>query len=522
MEGSNSFDKGHQVAGPYFLHCPYCSWSSLEIGIQFEKGKDIYDQLQRLKNGGRAVLSQKDKEREQLKLRRQVSRGSVSHLEELETPKATEQEKYPPDDDDLFANLNTFYRNQLMESSAGSTLGGAFGALSDYGFGSPGTLSRIMSMYGSNLGLKRGRDKPTPMREAQSEAEGMRLTGDNDEEKVVDEMRRLGWDATTSQEQRVACPDNANTALVSDLRPVATLLRTKRSKRCRNCRHILVRPEPKVTSTRYKIRLLALNHIPSMRLRPLTAPVSLISPATHPLTPAVGRPTSSTSTGPATASYMGSSVSLDAIPAAKSLSLLLTLHNPLFDPIKVTLATPSLTPPLRANAPASRSRVTILCPQFEVGASGDVWDEALDTGGKETRDKSIKDAAAALEGHAGGQKQAEAGKIWEQGRNWTSVVVEVLPGVVDGSIAMAPDRDKGRDRLAANENEEDAEERYVGEDANVLEIPLYVRVEYETEAGPGEGAAAGEKAAGGAKERKEQRELGYWCVLGVGRIAQIA
>ncbi|KAI9658915.1 MAG: hypothetical protein M1821_001875 [Bathelium mastoideum] len=526
-EGSNPFDKGQQAGGNYFLHCPYCSWSSIEIGIHFDKGKDIYDQLQRIKNGGRVVLSQKDKEREQLKLRRQISRGSISQFEEPEAPKVAETEGHPPDNHDLFANLNSFYRNQLIESAGGSTLGGAFGALSDYGYGSPGTLSRIMSMYGSNLGPRRARDKPIPMREAQSEAEGLRLTEDNNEEKIVEDMANLGWDATTTSEQRLAHPDNMNATLVSDLRPVATLLRTKRSKRCRDCRRILVRPEPKVSNIRYKIKLLAMNYVPSIRLRPLTAPATLISPATHPLTPAA-RPISSkstlTPTTSATTSTIEPSVSLDAIRPAKPLSLLLTLHNPLFDPIKVTLATPSLTSPLAANAPASRSRVTILCPQFEVGASGDLWDEALDVGGKDAKDKNIKDAAAALEGQSAGQKQAEAGKVWERGRNWTSVVVEVLPGVVDSSIFMASGLPgKEQDRMTSDVNEEnETRVRFAGEDADVLEIPLYVRVEYETDAGPGEGAVVGEKAAGGTRERKEQRELEYWCVLGVGRIARSA
>ena len=521
-----SFDKGQQVVGPYFLYCPHCSWSSLEIGIQFDKGKEIYDQLQRIKNGGRVVLSQKDKEREQLKLRRQVSRGSISQLEEPETPKPLEQESSPPDDHDLFANLNSFYKSQLIESSGGSALGGAFGALADYGFGSPGTLSRIMSIYGSNIGPKRGKDKPTPMREAQSEAEGIRLTEDNDEERIIEEMRQMGWDASTSRGQRLSHPDNTDATLVSDLRPVATLLRTKRSKRCRNCRHILVRPEPKVASTRYKIKLLALNYIPSLRLRPLAAPATLTSSATHPLTLAAHLSSSvnTATTAASTTTYsVEPSVSLDAITPAKPLSLLLTLHNPLFDPVKVTLATPSLTPPLRQNSPASRSRVTILCPQFEVGASGDLWDDALDVGGKDSRDRNIKDAAAALEGASTG-RQAEAGKVWERGKNWTSVVMEVLPGTLSGSISIVPAASNNHQGPTAltTEGEDDSKARYVGEDADVLEIPLYVRVEYETEAGPGEGTAVGERTTGGSKGGKEQRELEYWCVLGVGRIAPTA
>ncbi|KAI9689710.1 MAG: hypothetical protein M1820_010080 [Bogoriella megaspora] len=492
-----------------------------------KEGKEIYSQLQRIKNGGRVVRSQKDKEREQLKLRRQASLGSTSRLEEPMTPRAaTEEEGHELDNSDLFHNLNNFYRNQLVEAAGGSALGGAFGALSEYGYGSPATLSRVMSMYGSNFGPTRSKDKPSSMREAENEVEGLRLTQDNDEERIIEQMRTKGWDATTSQEQRIAHPDNMDASLASDLRPVSALLRTKRSKRCRNCRHILVRPEPKVASTRYKIRNLALNYLPSLRLRAFTSAPSLINPATHPLTLAarpISTPNSGLATASTTASMISPSTSLDAIAPATPLSLLITLHNPLFDPVKVTLGTPSLTPPLRSNTPASRSRVTILCPQFDIGASGDVWDEALDAGGKDSKEKSIKDATAALEGSSTAQKQAEAGKVWEKGRNWTSVVMEVVPGVIGqstptvlGSFGKGGDGGDGGD----GEDEDDAQARFMNEDANILEIPLSIRVEYETEAGPGEGAAVGEKASGGLKDRKEQRELTYWCVLGVGRIAE--
>ena len=53
----------------------------------------------------------------------------------------------------------------------------------------------------------------------------------------------------------------------------------------------------------------------------------------------------------------------------------------------------------------------------------------------------------------------------------------------------------------------------LGEDEDVLEIPVFVRVEYEAEVGGDEGGAG--------KEGTERRELAYWCVLGVGRIARL-
>ena len=145
--------------------------------------------------------------------------------------------------------------------------------------------------------------------------------------------------------------------------------------------------------------------------------------------------------------------------------MVLTLRNPLFDPVRVTLATPSHTP-----GPFP-SKVTILCPEFEIGQNTDVWDEALSTtDGKEKRRTKTEVA----------EGQAEAGKVWEKGRNWTSIVLEVVPASGDARS-----------------------------EKDILEIPVFVRVEYESEANA-------EDDNGSAK--KEKRELAYWIVLGVGRL----
>ena len=160
----------------------------------------------------------------------------------------------------------------------------------------------------------------------------------------------------------------------------------------------------------------------------------------------------------------------------------------MFDPVKITLATPSRTPGKWG------SKVTILCPQFEIGASADVWDEALsgaqNKDGSSSRDKTTT-AKKGEEGTEGKQKEAEAGKVWERGRNWTSVVLEVVCAEIKA--------ENGDGQLA--------------EDEDVLEIPVFVRVEYEAEVGGDEG--------GVGKEGTERRELAYWCVLGVGRIARL-
>jgi len=182
----------------------------------------------------------------------------------------------------------------------------------------------------------------------------------------------------------------------------------------------------------------------------------------------------------------------------KPTQFLLTFRNPLFDNVRVNIATPANTPGRFS------SKVTVLCPQFEVGANTDVWDEALrEGGGKGGEREKRRTKAEASEG----QHQAEAGKVWERGRNWVSVVVEVIPASL---------RIDAPAFLKSEEQQKD--DGPLREDEDVLEIPVFVRVEWEADAAQDEGG--GLAAASKDKEIKEKRELAYWCVLGVGRIAQ--
>jgi len=51
-------------------------------------------------------------------------------------------------------------------------------------------------------------------------------------------------------------------------------------------------------------------------------------------------------------------------------------------------------------------------------------------------------------------------------------------------------------------------------DADVLELPIFVRLDYEAS----EAGDVGEDSNNG-KDKKEKRELAYWSVIGVGRLA---
>jgi dynactin-4 len=52
------------------------------------------------------------------------------------------------------------------------------------------------------------------------------------------------------------------------------------------------------------------------------------------------------------------------------------------------------------------------------------------------------------------------------------------------------------------------------EDEDILEIPMFVRMEWEPDSQQDVGAASAKE-----KDAQERRELAYWCVLGVGRIS---
>jgi dynactin 4 len=79
----------------------------------------------------------------------------------------------------------------------------------------------------------------------------------DEEEALLERLKLLtSLDETTTMNQRSKQPSKSRWE--KELWPINMHLRAKRSKRCRACRHILVKPENKVTSTRFRIKMLAL------------------------------------------------------------------------------------------------------------------------------------------------------------------------------------------------------------------------------------------------------------------------
>lgn len=396
-----------------------------------------------------------------------------------------------------FSHLKSFYQTQLADASSTGTAG--LSSLGDLGIGSPGSLSRIMSLYtgAGLLGDKKAKSRAGLMRETLSPEEGLQLA-ELDETAAIAHLHSSHWEDTVSAEQsasqvavNVCEPDlHGRGRFLDELRPIPYLLRTKRSKRCPVCRHIVSKPEAKVSNTRFRIRLVAGSYIPSISMKPLQA-TSLSQTIS-------GAPFAGTA-GPLASSLLA---------PLRPVQYLLTFKNPIFESVKVTLATPSVTPGRFA------SKVTILCPEFEIDANTDVWDEALKSSQSSAGDRRSRRAEEIIAAVAPlpaqqQQHQAEPGKVWEKNKNWVTIVVEVVPASLrltrSNPTLVATEGGGGEPDLGTP----------LREDEDVLEIPMFVRLEWEAE-------DAGHEAAGAAKEREgaERRELAYWCALGVGRISQ--
>ena len=415
------------MAGPYILACDYCRWTTLDIGMKFDRPTRLNEKIAA--------------QREETKVKRAADRD-VS---------AREHQLVKNDPEETFASLKKFMSLQISSATTTNPLLTPGGG---YNYDSPSSLARIMSIYtGHGSYGKKNTSKAGPMRESADGSEGLQTFNFQCDTAAIDYLHKQGYQGLTSREQRAN--QRFPSRYIDDLLPVPTLLRTKRAKRCRICRHILAKPEPKAVSTRYRIRLIALNYIPSINLQPLPPPNSA-------------------------SAHSVSAIDLRNLPALKANQFLLTLKNPLFDPVKITLATASHTPGRFSH------KVTILCPQFSIGANADPWDEALAPGDISNRRSSKALPSASSSRHdAGGTRAAEAGKAWDRGRNWTTVVVEVVCEAVVGKDGT--------------------------EDGNILEIPIFVRMEYEADVEKDVGASA-------EKESKEKKELAYWAVIGVGRV----
>ncbi|KAI0393577.1 dynactin p62 family-domain-containing protein [Xylariaceae sp. FL0594] len=494
--------------GPWILTCTYCNWNSSEIGVRFDKPQGIFAQLQKIRYGA------EEEQLHQLQLSSRhhhlitdeddddddaypLVRNTTTTTNTTATTKSSSETYVPISTKARFAALKSFYASQAASTNpnAASAAGGLASLAGDYGLSSPGALTRIMSLYSSTNNNNNGapawkqRKKVTVMREALAPNEGLRVLSSEklDETAALRRLREEGWHGTVTAEQsRHQLEEGARFA--DELWPVPVPLRTKRSRRCNVCRHIISKPESKVGNTRWRIRLVAHEKIPSISVRPLP--------------PAAGDASSSTGTG--TGAGGDNHYLLKPLQPAQ---FLLTFKNPLFEDVKVTLACPATTPGRFA------SRVTVLCPEFHIDRNTDNdmdLDDVLlhQDGGPARRQQQLQQQQLQQQLDEKGGEQAEPGKVYERGRNWVSIVVEVVPA----SLRIEPPP-----KIFRKEGDPEPDLSPLREDEDILEIPMYVRVEWESDSSHDQ---VGGSINSREKEAKEKRELAYWCAIGIGRISQ--
>ncbi|KAG1790306.1 dynactin p62 family-domain-containing protein [Suillus plorans] len=318
---------------PFFLYCNHCRWDSAEVGITFEKPTGLAAQLQKFEDSAPESL-----EFERLKehfepFLRTSSLSSLSHVPSTSS-------------------------HHLPTSSATAAASAAL-ARDIPGVGKYNPLAR------SRVGRDRTANKDEmPEYKSRMEIGVLGQLGSEGDGSDVEALRRMeSAEEIASLEQRWG--NSWTTSLgTSDLRPLRIPLHSKVSKRCPSCRHILIKPEQKAQSVRYKIKLVAANYLPAM---------TVALPHHTQGADATRRPQAKVPSAP-------DDRNAGAMMAGKSYPFHLALTNPLYDPIQVRLSVQRMhvTAATNSTAPEKARRtpfaVSLPTSSFPVAAFAEAWE----------------------------------------------------------------------------------------------------------------------------------------------------
>jgi len=189
-------------------------------------------------------------------------------------------------------------------------------------------------------------------------------------------------------------------SLISELKPLRIPLHSKKSKRCPACTHILIKPEQKAQSVRYRIKLMAANYLPSIEARLDLPPASAVA--------------ASLARGKARGGVTASSAT-DDIPQllqpGKSYAFQLAFMNPLYEPITVSLATHR--PPTDGDAdPAVRPAFAVALPPapFPISAYAEAWEYEDDDEFDDDELEELLSGGAAISDTQGPGKKGKSSK----------------------------------------------------------------------------------------------------------------
>jgi dynactin-4 len=231
---------------PYYLVCSACKWDSKEIGMVFEKSTGLSLQVQRKEEAAADVL-EFNQLRAHFEDYLKVSTDHQSGSEGL--PSAARTSKLLRDVPALANDPNFIKRRNKVPKPE---------------------KSEELKPYIASSAWVAGRDS-----QGGTEERALGEIGKREQARIDFVCEQQDEMNISSLEQRWQSPADQS-AMISDIKPYRVPLKTKQTKRCPACRHIIVKSEPKAQSNRFKIKLMALNYLPEIQIQ-LPAPAAVSS-----------------------------------------------------------------------------------------------------------------------------------------------------------------------------------------------------------------------------------------------------
>ncbi|GAA5983198.1 hypothetical protein JCM11641_006845 [Rhodosporidiobolus odoratus] len=403
---------------PYFLTCNFCRWDSKEVGITFEKPTGLALQLQKAEEPT-AELLEFDHIKDHLEpyLRRsQAQSGQHPHGPTASSSSAVVNAASAQLFRDIPGLSSSRYGAGLFGTSsrlrAANDAGTAVDELEPYsslytsGGGGAGSAkeNKRMRTLEKGKGVEREADLVKAMRE---------MT-DLEEVASVDKRWMTSWKPPF---------------LSSEHRPLRTPLQAKRSKRCPMCKHILIKPEQKSSSTRYKIKLVAANYLPSVSIyrRPPASIGSRLSAIAAGTASGLRRTPRSGAGRSGESSSSAAAGEEEPLRPGRTYTFELSFTNPLYEAIHVRLdvARPDANKPIEEGQlpPPPPFAVSLPSKQFPISAYAEDW-EYEDDEEVILRDEDTSDGEGG-EGMSPKKKRRGGPGIVERRMNRTTVAMDV-------------------------------------------------------------------------------------------------
>ncbi|KLO08551.1 hypothetical protein SCHPADRAFT_880401 [Schizopora paradoxa] len=318
---------------PFLLYCNNCRWDSAEAGITFEKSTGLAQQLQKHEDSAPDSL-----EFERLK----------DFFEPLLRASSSNTQHAPG------TSSHSTHTNPIT-AAASSALARDIPGVSKYH--PPPPRSRQKSKHGSKDDM--------PTYRSRVEIGGINGYGAGGE-KDADLFSRLEHPSQVSTLAQKWTGSWSVSPLSRDLKPIRIPLHSRLTKRCPSCRHILIKPEQKAQSVRFKIKLVAANYLPAIEVH-------------------LPQPTASTRRVPGARTTQDadqSNSSRSSLLPGKSYPFRLGLKNPLYDPIQVRLVVqrqPLPAVPSAGEASTEKSRrppfaISLPSTAFSIAPYAEAWE----------------------------------------------------------------------------------------------------------------------------------------------------